>query len=216
MAEQGFEVDADGRTHRVTVDRGALQNTFHWLVDGREVASRTTSDDTVVLSHDEHGAVRIRCSKFGAPRQVKWVGGDGAEVVVRTGVGTIDLPPDPGSPAAKRLQSAADHPTRHTLIATVGATAGILVPIAAIAALVWLAQRVPWPDLPDINFPDIPFPDIPSIPWPDIPLPNIDLPDLPGWLGHLKYVIIVLVAVAIARGEIRRERRRRDARREQP
>ena len=66
----------------------------------------------------------------------------------------------------------------YTLRATLGGTAGIVVPLV----VAWLLARFAFSiDLPDLPLPDLP--DLPSIPWPDIPWPDISLPDisLPGW-----------------------------------
>ena len=81
--------------------------------------------------------------------------------------------------------------------------------------MVWLLTLVPWPavdiPLPDIDLPSIPWPDLPSIPWPDISLPSIplpDLPDLPGWVDTVrKFLVTILIAFFIARGEVKRRRR---------
>jgi hypothetical protein len=66
---------------------------------------------------------------------------------------------------------------------------------------------LPDPRLPDIDFPDLP---IPSIPFPD--LPNITMP---GWVGSIadvaKYVVPVLIALAVTQAEIKR-RAARDGR----
>ena len=84
----------------------------------------------------------------------------------------------------------------------------MLVPIA----LVWLARYVPWPE--------IPLPDVPSLPLPDVsvPLPDIRLPRPPAWVGEVLdkagYVWPVVLAAALAYGEVRRRRaqdRDRDA-----
>jgi flagellar biosynthesis/type III secretory pathway M-ring protein FliF/YscJ len=73
--------------------------------------------------------------------------------------------------------------------------------------------RIPFPDLPSL-------PSLPSIPWPD--LPSIPFPSfsLPAWVGTVldaaKYVVPVVVAFVIARGEIRRRRREQERRTHAP
>lgn len=129
------------------------------------------------------------------------------------GVGGVDLVPAPGSPAATREQWIREHPRLHTSRATLGGTAGIVVPLV----IAWLLARFAFSiDLPDIPWPDLP--DLPSVPWPDIALPDWSLPDwsLPGWLQQvldvLKFVFPVLLAFVIARGEIRRRRKQDELR----
>ncbi len=106
----------------------------------------------------------------------------------------------------------------YTLRATLGGTAGIVVPLV----VAWLLARFAFSiDLPDLPLPDLP--DLPSIPWPDIPWPDISLPDislpgwsLPGWvqevLDLLKFVFPVVLALVIARAEIRRRRKQDELR----
>ena len=101
----------------------------------------------------------------------------------------------------------------YTLRATLGGTAGIVVPLV----VAWLLARFAFSiDLPDLPLPDLP--DLPSIPWPDIPWPDISLPDwsLPGWvqevLDLLKFLFPVVLAFVIARAEIRRRRKQDELR----
>ncbi|WP_462416954.1 hypothetical protein [Kytococcus sp. Marseille-QA3725] len=82
--------------------------------------------------------------------------------------------------------------------------------------------RIPWPDItwPDVHLPRIPWPSLPSIPWPNIPWP--DLSWLWHWLSPLRPVLLwildndklifgVIVGLALARGELKRQRARREA-----
>ncbi|WP_374927877.1 hypothetical protein [Kytococcus sedentarius] len=91
--------------------------------------------------------------------------------------------------------------------------------------------RIPWPDLPSL--PRIPWPDLPSlprIPWPDLPdlpdlpsLPRIPWPDL-SWLfdpirplieflqDNGRLIGALVVGLALAATEVRRQRARRETR----
>jgi len=110
----------------------------------------------------------------------------------------------------------ARHPRVYAYRHVAGAVGGVLLTIVGVtvfaktvagelfhAVLAWL------PDLrlPDIDFPDLP---IPSIPFPD--LPDITMP---GWVGSIadvaKYVVPVLIALAVTQAEIIR-RAARDGR----
>jgi len=103
----------------------------------------------------------------------------------------------------------ARHPRLYAYRHVAGAVGGVLLTIVGVtvfaktvaeelfhAVLAWL------PDLrlPDIDFPDLP---IPSIPFPD--LPDITMP---GWVGSIadvaKYVVPVLIALAVTQAEIKR------------
>jgi len=105
-------------------------------------------------------------------------------------MGGVDLVPAPGSPAEKREQWIRDHPRLHTVRATIGGTAGIVVPLV----IAWLLARFAfWIDLPGI-----PLPDLPEIPWPHWSLPDWSLP---GWvrevLDVLKFIFPVVLAFAL-------------------
>ncbi|MBB5161089.1 hypothetical protein [Mycobacterium sp. AZCC_0083] len=110
----------------------------------------------------------------------------------------------------------ARHPRRYAYRHVAGAVGGVLLTIVGVtvfaktvageiidAVLAWL---------PDLRLPDIGFPDLPI---PSIPLP--DLPDItmPAWVGSIadvaKYVVPVLIALAVTQAEIKR-RAARDGR----
>lgn len=200
---QVWEGRVEERAHRVELSAGLLPRAT-WYVDGEEVATAKVADQKASLSAEGLGRVVVRTSWFGAPRRANLLGEDEL-------LGGTELMPEPGSPAARHLDAAVAHPTRHTMLQTGGAAAGVVVPIVLIALLVRLADRIPWPDLPNI-----PRPDLPSIPWPSIPWPDIPWPDvaLPGWVEPLadsaKYVVPVVVAFVLARAEIRRRRQHQD------
>lgn len=220
---QEWTLELDGRTHRVHSE-GSARHTVTWWVDDVEVARKTSMDETITLSADGTGdpdgagvgSVVVKHSHLGAPRRATLhpEGGSGA----LTGVGGTDLEPAPGSPAATWEQRVRDHPRRHALIATLGATAGVVLPILLALLLArWALPQIPFPDLPDLpDLPGIPLPDLPDIPWPN--LPSIPWPDwsLPGWLRWLLdqagLVVPILIAYAVARGEIRRRRRQDEER----
>lgn len=219
---QRWELDRDGQHHELTAEPGALRRTLVWRIDGETVVERTSTSERLQL---EHGALAldVRFSALGAGRratlhEVEEGSASGkAKDKAELGLGGVDLVPEPDSPAARHEQWLLDHPRLHTLRATAGATAGVLVPILLAALLARFAFSF---DLPDLPLPDLP--DLPSIPLPDlpsIPLPDISLPDwsLPGWVEQvgrvLKFVFPVLLAVALARAELRRRRSQEELRR---
>jgi hypothetical protein len=206
---QVWEGVVDGRRHRVEMSSGLLP-AISWTVDGEAVGSKKVTDEKLTLTEtraDEGGAARlvVRTTRFSTkPRRATVLGPDEL-------VGGVDLTPAPGSPAAIHHDKVLAHPRRYTALTTLGAAAGVIVPIVVIALLARLATRIPWPDIPwpDIDLPSIPWPsiDLPSIPWPDVDLPDVTLP---GWveliLDNAQYVVPVVVAFVVARAEIRRRR----------
>lgn len=205
----------EGHDHVVEVDRGAVVRVVRWLRDGTEVASRKTSDETIVLldkSEGTGGAVRLKFPLVGPARRVTL---HDSETQAHTGLVGTDFEPEAGSKAAARAEWIGRHPHLHTARQTALAAAGVGVPVL----LVWLLTLVPWPSLdvpwPDIDLPSIPWPSIPwpsiplpSISWPSIPWPDVDLPSLPAWTEPVrKLAVPVLIAFFIARGEVKRRRR---------
>jgi len=202
---QVWEGLVDGRRHRVELSSGLLP-LISWTVDGEPVASKKVTGERTTLTEtrdDERGAARlvVRTTRFATkPRRATVLGPDEL-------VGGVDLTPAPGSPAAIHHDKVLAHPRRYTALATLGAAAGVIVPIVVIALLARLATKIPWPDIPWPDLPGIPWPsiDLPSIPWPDVDLPEVALP---GWvefvLDNAHYVVPVIVAFVLARAEIRR------------
>ncbi|GAA1922473.1 hypothetical protein [Nocardioides hwasunensis] len=203
-----------GHDHLVEVQQGALVRTVVWSRDGAELGRKRTSDETIVLAPDgAAAAVRLKFGWVGPARRVTL---HDSETEAHTGLGGTDLEPEAGSRAAARAEWIGRHPHLHTARQTAIAAAGVGLPIL----LIWLLTLVPWPsiDLPWPNLPSIPWPNLPSIPWPDvhlpsipwpsIPWPDISLPSLPAWTEPVrKFLIPVLIAFFIARGEVRRRRR---------
>lgn len=210
--------------HVVEVDRGGWRNRYTWYVDGDLIAEKTTNDDHVVLTDETHGSIAVKAAKLVGPsRRVTWYEpGDTEELLAHTGVGGIDLDPEPGSKAAQREAWIRAHPRLHTARRTLTAAAAVLIPLLLIGLLPRLNipwPSIPWPGLPSIPWPDLGWPwfELPRIPWPDLGWPWFQLPDLPSlpqWVWDVidkaKYVVPVLIAFAVARGEIRR-RRNQDA-----
>jgi hypothetical protein len=103
----------------------------------------------------------------------------------------------------------ARHPRLYAYRHVAGAVGGVLLTVVGVTVFAKavageiLRAVLGW--LPDLRLPDIDFPDlpIPSIPFPD--LPDITMP---GWLGSIaevvKYVVPVLIALAVAQAEIKR------------
>jgi hypothetical protein len=113
----------------------------------------------------------------------------------------------------------ARHPRLYAYRHVARAVGGVLLTIVGVTAFAKtvageiLHAVLGW--LPDLRWPEIDFPDlsIPSIPFPD--LPNITMP---GWVGSIadvaKYVVPVLIALAVTQAEIKRRAargHRRDA-----
>lgn len=202
---QVWELVVDGHAHLVEV-HGDWSRRVVWCVDGVEVAAKKSGQDKLVLTADA-GRLEVRHSGLGKARRATFTPPGGE---------AVDLVPEPGSPAASYEDRLRDHPTRTSLLAGLGAVAGIVVPLLVTALLARFALSLPWPDW---DLPSVPTPDLPSIPTPD--LPSIPWPDwsLPGWLRPVRevlgYVVPVVVAVVIARAEIHR-RRKQDERRRPP
>jgi hypothetical protein len=210
MGEERWHLTHDGHRDVVTIEQGALTRTVVWTRDDVSLATRKSSDETIVLGAGSDAALRLKFGMVGPARRVSL---HGSEAEAHTGLGGTDLEPEAGSKAAARAEWIGAHPHLHTARQTALAAAGVGVPIL----LVWLLTLVPWPSLdiawPDIDLPSIPWPSIPlpSIPWPDIRLPSIpwpDLPSLPAWTEPLrKFAVPVLIAFFIARGEVKRRRK---------
>ncbi len=205
----------DGHAHGLAVEHGTLTREVVWTRDGVELARKRTSDETIVLSPDgEDAALRVKLTPLGRARRVTL---HASEAEAHTGLGGSDLEPEPGSRAARRADWIGRHPHLHTARQTAVAAAGVAVPVL----LVWLLSRVTWPsfDVPWPDLPSIPWPDLPSIPWPDIslpaiPWPDVDLPGLPAWTEPVrKFLVPVLIAFFVARGEVRRRRKAEERRR---
>lgn len=214
----------DGAQHVLAITAGSgLKRTFRWTVDGDEVAEKRTSDDRFTLVADGRPlALAIRMATFGdSARRVSLFEADNTAIVhatAATGIGGIELDPDPGTKAARRNEKMATHPWRYTAQRTVTAIATIVLPLLFFWLLAQVLGALP---KPDVDLPDIPLPDVnvdlPDIPWPDLDLPSLDLPDLPGWTKPIRdaapYVVPVLIAFAIARVEVRRRRQALEQRR---
>ncbi len=193
------------------VDAG-WRRSVTWRLDGTEIGTRRTNDKRVVINGGDRGAVRVQLPEFAGPaRRVTWYDADSAvdaETAARTGLGGLDLVPEPGSKAAAREAWIREHPRLYVARSTATAVLGVLLPLL----LLWLASRITWPSI------SIPLPDwsLPSIPWPSIPWPSWDLPELPAWLKSLlekaEYVWPVLLAFGLGHAEVKR-RRRQDERR---
>ena len=107
------------------------------------------------------------------------------------------------------------YPRLHAYRHVAGAVSGVLVAIVGVTVFAKtvagevLDAVLRW--LPDLRLPDI---DLPDLPLPSIPFP--DLPDitLPGWVGSIadvaKYVVPVLIALAVTQVEIKRRAAKQD------
>ncbi len=196
-----------GRTHEVLIADAGLRRHVTWSIDGITRAEARTVDEKVRLRGDDAGdgaggAVEVRLPRFVGPARRVTLQADDPDAP-----DGVDFVPEPGSRAARREARIRAHPRRHELVATVVGVVGLVAPLVLVAVLARFAFSLPLPDLP------LPRVSLPDIPWPSWPRPR---PHLPGWvawtLDKTKYVIPVVVAFAIARGEVRR-RRAQDARR---
>jgi len=233
---QVWNLSAHGLGHRVEVT-GSASRTVVWRVNGRVVAVKKSSEDTVRLAPGDRlprrgsaaadadltpatdaeqadvGRVRVTFTGLGRPRRVTWYPADdriGATVRTLVGQGGIDLDPEPGSPAAQREERIRRHPRRYAALAVAAGIGKVLAPLLLGLLAVRLLAGIPWPDW---NLPSLPSPDValPSIPLPDITLPSWQAPGWVSWLAdRAHYVWPVLLAAFLARAEIRR-RRQQDA-----
>ncbi|MFD1858837.1 hypothetical protein EHW97_05330 [Aeromicrobium camelliae] len=129
----------------------------------------------------------------------------------------VPFVPPPGTKARRRYDLQEAHPRLYAARHVAGSIGGILIGILGVGALVsaFLSQFVPridwsWlPDLPDISPPSS-LRYIDPLYWLSRVLPDWDwfgwLPDLD--LSWLQYVVPVLVAIAIAVGELDRRKKR--------
>lgn len=219
---QVWELTHEGRRHRV-VAHGSVTHRVRWWVDDALVATRSTMDDTVRVTPEDGDGVGstlvVRFSALGSPRTAT-LHDAGADLRSLTGLGGVDLVPEPGSRAAAHEERVLAHPTRFAVVATLGGVAKVVVPIVLSLLVVRFAVSLPWPSVPwpSIDLPSIPWPDLPSVPWPD--LPDVPVPDVsvPGWvewaLEHVKYVWPVVLAFVLARAEVKRRRQQAERRRE--
>ena len=196
------------------ISQGTMTRTVSWLRDGTELATKTATDETIVLTPGTAaGAVRVKLPLRGPARRVTLHGSD---TEAHAGLGGADFDPEAGSRAALRAEWIGRHPHLHTARQTAAAAAGV----AGSLLLVWLLTLIPWPDVdvpwPGIDLPAIPWPDLPAIPWPDLRLPSIpwpDLPDLPAWVDTVRrFLVPIAIAFFIARGEVKRRRRAEEKR----
>ncbi|GGU25161.1 hypothetical protein [Nocardioides albus] len=207
-----------GQTHHLEVT-GDIIRTFVWTVDDEEVLTRKTADDRARLESKEHGSLLVIHSGLGTPRRATYFTPDEG-LAGMTGVGGVDLTPEPGSRAAAYERRVIEHPKRYALIETLGGVGGVIAGIVGAMVVAWIVSRIslpdidlPLPNLPDL--PDLPLPDLPSIPWPSIPwpdLPDVQVPEWVKWVAnHLKYIWPVVLAFVLAQGEIKRRRKHAEA-----
>ncbi len=224
---QEWHLEVGGQVHRVSAREASwTQREIIWRLDGVIVASKRSSEEKVVLRPGDAirddaalapdpsvavdaGAVRVIFSSLGSPRRAIWFEGTEALAAAHAGLGGVDFEPEAGSPLAVREERAAKNPrlyaARHVLLGV----AKVALPILGVWLLAQLAGLLPDVsiDLPNIPWPDL---DLPSIPWPDINLPSIPWPDwqAPFWLrwilDNAKFVLPILLGIALARNEIRR------------
>lgn len=208
---QVWALTVEGTHHRVEV-RGSFPRRVRWFVDGECVAEKKSSEDVLRLTHPEHGTVGVWHSALGRARRASLFraedGAPPASAKALTGLGGLDLTPEPASPAAAHEARVRAHPRRYALVQTLGGVARVVLPLVVALLLARLAFSIDWPDW-DLPLPSVP---LPSIPWPSVPWPSIDLPEVrvPGWvqwlLEHAKYVVPVLIAFGLAQAEVRRRR----------
>lgn len=203
--DQTWELTVDGRAHRVEA-RGSVNHEVHWWVDDELVAQKKAMDDKLRLAAEgrpELGALAVRFSWRGhGIRATVFDEPDQALI----GLGGIDLVPEPGSKAAAYEDKIRAHPQRYTATQTALGVGKVVVPIIIAVLLARLAFRIP---LPDWDLPHLPWPNLPDLPSPN--LPDLSVPDWLTWLlEKAKYVVPVLIAIALAQGEIKR-RRKQDA-----
>ncbi|ROO84145.1 hypothetical protein EDD29_1662 [Actinocorallia herbida] len=211
MAEPGeldtrvevYTLALDGRRYElVCAKSGALGVRARLLVDGEERAETVKELESLKLA-DGDLAIEVKVDFRRRPKKIK----------ARFAGREVHFIPPEGSHLAKLERWERERPLRYASRHVLIATAQVLIPLLGLSALLrLLVPRVDWPDLPHL--------DLPSVPWPDLPdlRPDLDLPDLtpPQWLQPLldagKLLGPILLAVAIAVREIRKNRRKFAAR----
>ncbi|MEL4359110.1 MULTISPECIES: hypothetical protein [unclassified Luteococcus] len=228
MTESGVQrhlIVLHGHRYVLQSNRGPSPRLSLW-VDGEEQAHRDATFATEVTLEpkdaDEHGRVEVRLTRTGRIRRAT-LHRDGREV---------DLEPEEGSRAHRRLARERAHPRLYAGLDVLVAVLGVVIGLLGLGAMVkvllepvvkFLLGLIPDVDLPSIPWPDIAWPSIPwpSIPWPSIPWPSIDLSWLPWYLipefevpewvwWTLEHGKPVLIALVLAVGEVRR-RAKQDA-----
>src|ERR1700754_2907826 len=97
---QRFDLTVDGRAHRVEIAEGALRREIRWYVDDALVATKKSAEEKLTLKPEDAdlGLLALRFSMLGRPRRVTlFEAGAEAEARAATGLGGIDLDPEPGS-----------------------------------------------------------------------------------------------------------------------
>lgn len=206
---QRYQLTVDGHDYEVLLTTG-LSSSASVNVDGEETSSTSSVGERTRLDAGPGASVLVLCTGTGRPRRV----------TLRAGGRELDLEPEPGSPAARRLERERAHPVLTGFLDVLLAATGALIAVLGIGALLeqWLAPVIRWVAslleppfgwlrslLPDVDWPSI---DLPSI-----PLPHLDLPDWtpPGWLepvlDNSHYVSPLIVAAFAAWWDARRRRR---------
>lgn len=209
---QRFQLRTEGRDYLLVVHPG-FQRRLVLLRDGRQIAEKKTVDDRADVRTKGGGVrVAVRMTMLGRVRRA----------TLHVGDRQLDLDPEPGSKAARRLDRERERPVLYGALDVLVAAAGVVLPLLGIGAFLklllepilrWLRSL-----LPDVDLPTAPLPDIslPSIPRPSIDLPDIPWPDwaAPAWLAwaaqHAKYVWPIVLAALFAWYEVAR-RRKQDA-----
>ncbi|GMA40964.1 hypothetical protein [Mobilicoccus caccae] len=193
-----------GRFYELDVTPGLSTRTV-LRVDGQQVHDEKVSGDRRTITLDADRRVEVRLSSLGKVRRA----------TVHDGPVDLDFDAPAGSRAARTQEWGRTHPTLFALRHVVIKGGVIVVALLGLGALVkavvepvvrWIAER-----MPDIPLPDI---DLPDIPWPSIPRPDITPPDWLAafltWFGQYDHIVKpLLIGLAIALFEIRRQRRQR-------
>lgn len=176
------ELDADGRHIEVRPDSTWRKHTLQLVVDG-EVVDEST--------HAMHNFFRLKGAGVKVRARSNMAGNVLRAELVRK-EGDVLLAPEPGSPAAELEKLAKERPKAFAARHVAKALAGVLIGVLGLSALFGFL-------IPDIELP--------------IKLPDLEVPD---WaeiaIDSLKYVIPVVIALALAVREYRRRRRRRELR----
>ncbi|MEL4504292.1 hypothetical protein AAEX63_03335 [Luteococcus sp. H138] len=223
MTESGVQrhlIVLRGHRYVLQSSRGPRPRLSLW-VDGEEQAHRDATFATEVTlapkDADEHGRVEVRLTRTGRIRRA----------TLYVGEREVDLDPEEGSKAHRRLQRERAHPRLYAGLDVLVAVLGVLIGLLGLGAMVkvllepvirFLLGLIPDVDLPSIEWPKIPWPsiDLPEIAWPHIDLawipwhliPEFEVPEWVWWtLDHGRPILIALV---IAVAEVRR-RAKQDA-----
>ena len=150
---QRFDLTVDGRAHRVEITDGALRREIRWYVDdeleARHEVGRREGDPEAGGRRPRPAGTALLDARPPAPGHAVRGRARRRRPGPPTGIGGIDLDPEPGSRAAAYEQKVREHPRRYAAIQTAGGVAKVVVPLlfvflaGAVHVLAAAARREP-------------------------------------------------------------------------